>query len=118
MAVETDAQTFAAGQNPQITMRIQNIGTADCTRNIGSDANTVEISSGGVLVWSSDDCQEPGTADLNTLEPDKVATLNVTWDRTASTGGCDNPAEAAPGAYEVVGKNLGVDSEEVSFILE
>jgi hypothetical protein len=121
VVAEPVASSFAAGTDPQITMTIQNTGTAACERNIGGDANSIEISSGGVRVWSSDDCGDPGTQDIQNLEPGKMASVTVTWPRTISAEGCpvpqDQQVEAQPGVYDVVGHNLAVKSKKASFTL-
>ena len=122
VAVEPDADTYPAGTTPEITLTIQNTGSESCTRNIGSDANSIEVSSGGVRVWSSDDCGDEGSPDIETLEPDKIASVTVEWPRTISAEGCPTPPgeqpEAQAGSYNVVGSNMAVDSDEVTFTLE
>lgn len=122
VTVEPDAQEYPAGTIPQITLTIQNTGSESCTRDIGSVANSVEISSGGVRVWSSDDCDDTGSADVQNLDPQKIATVTVPWPRTVSAKGCPVPPgeqpSAQPGFYDVVGKNLAVKSKKVSFSLQ
>lgn len=122
VTVEPDQQAYPAGTIPQITLTIQNTGSESCTRNIGSIANSLEISSGGVRVWSSDDCDDNGSTDVQNLDPQKIATVTVPWPRTVSAEGCPVPpgeqVSAQPGFYDVVGKNLDVKSKKVSFSLQ
>ncbi len=122
VAVEPDSSSYPPGNEPQITLTIQNTGTESCTRNIGSDANSIQVSSGGVRVWSSDDCDTAGSADVQTLDSQAVASVTVPWPRTISAEGCpvqpSDQAAAQPGSYDVVGKNLDVKSEKVAFTLE
>ncbi|MAT61625.1 MAG: hypothetical protein CMH41_08305 [Micrococcales bacterium] len=122
VAVEPDATAYPSGTEPQITLTIQNSGSESCTRNIGSDANSIQVSSGGVRVWSSDDCDTAGTADVQTLDPQAVASVTVPWPRTISAEGCpvqpSDQAAAQPGSYDVIGKNLDVKSDKVAFTLE
>ena len=122
VTVEPDAASYPAGTTPEITLAIQNIGAEACSRDIGADANSIEISSGGVRVWSSDDCEDVGGEDVQELESQAVASVTIPWPRTISGKGCPvPPAEqpaAQPGAYDAVGKNLDVKSSKASFTLE
>lgn len=122
VTVEPDATTYPAGTTPEITLSIQNIGTDACSRDIGADANSIEISSGGVRVWSSDDCEEVGGSDVQELDSQAVASVTIPWPRTISAKDCPvPPAEqpaAQPGSYDAVGKNLDVKSSKATFTLQ
>ncbi len=122
VTVEPDAPTYSVGTTPEITLAIQNIGIEACSRDIGADANSIEISSGGVRVWSSDDCEGVGGADVQELDSQAVASVTIPWPRTISGKGCpvppDKQPEAQPNSYQVVGKNLNVTSAPVEFRLE
>lgn len=119
VAVTTAQSEYPAGVDPKITMSITNEGTLSCERDVGSGANEITVSSGGVRVWSSDDCSSSTDPDVVTLKPGESASVTVDWPRTASEPGCSNtgtPVE--PGAYDAVGRNGKVESSEAAFVLQ
>ncbi|MFN8126191.1 MAG: hypothetical protein U0R64_06770 [Candidatus Nanopelagicales bacterium] len=119
VATTTSEPSYAAGVNPEITMTITNAGSLSCRRDVGSDANEILISSGGVQVWSSDDCSPSSAPDVVTLRPGEKATVTREWDRTASDPSCSGAGEEVPtGAYDAVGRNGKVRSPKAAFTLQ
>jgi hypothetical protein len=117
--VTTSAPSYPSGQNPQISMAIANNGETPCDRDVGSLANAIDVSSGGVRVWSSDDCSTDAKADVVTLDPGQRATVTVDWPRTTSAPGCKgDQTEVDPGFYDALGRNGKVSSKKVSFSLQ
>ncbi len=53
----TDLDTYEAGQNPQLSIRLTNNGSADCTLNVGTSGQSFTIASGSDVWWRSTDCQ-------------------------------------------------------------
>lgn len=119
VTVTPDRQAYPADAEPEIALSIVNTGSFACQRDVGAGANEIVISSGGVQVWSSDDCNSSNEADLQTLEPGTPMVATVPWPRTESASGCstDSPTVAA-GAYEAVGRNGKVESEPAAFTLQ
>lgn len=113
----TDAATYPVGSTPKLTLTITNTGDVTCKRDVGPKANSLEITSGGYHVWSSDDCNASDKSKVTKLQPgDKVAS-SITWDGHLSQKGCPNgkgPAAKA-GRYALTGKNAGVTSSETPF---
>lgn len=119
VTVTSDSQTYPAGVDPKLTMSITNAGTLSCERDVGSAANEIAVSSGGVQVWSSDDCGGTGAPDLVTLKPGEAATVTVDWPRTASEPGCASEGSPVPpGSYDVEGRNGKVRSEPLALSLQ
>lgn len=115
----TDKQTYAAGENPVITMTIQNKSGRDCVRDIGSGANTFTVSSGGHRAWSSDDCDPSQASNPQVLPAGAKAEAKVTWERKLSSPGCAGQAPAAQaGVYQVEGSNGKVVSKQVRITLQ
>jgi len=115
----TDAATYPVGSTPKLTLTITNTGDAACKRDVGPKANSLEITSGGYHVWSSDDCNASDKSKVMKMQPgDKVAS-SITWDGHLSQKGCPNGkgAAAKAGRYALTGKNLGVVSAETPFAL-
>jgi hypothetical protein len=98
----TDKTTYAAGEQPMLSMTITNTGTTACTFSAGSDVQVYVITSGSDQIWSSKDCQTAPVTQVAELQPG-VATASTpfAWDRTrSSTTTCTGarPAVTAGGA--------------------
>jgi len=120
IAVEasTDKQTYQVGAKPVLTMTIQNTSTVPCLRDVGPKANSLEITSGGYHVWSSDDCGAATKSKVITLKPGKKVGTSIEWNGKVTTKGCPNegtPAKA--GRYQVTGKNVKAKSPGTTFLL-
>lgn len=119
VTVTPDKQEYAEGEDPQLAMAIVNTGTTACQRDVGAGANEIVVSSGGVQVWSSDDCSPSTQSVVQTLEPGGQANVTVTWPRVKSAQGCPSPQAAVPaGAYDAVGRNGKVTSQKAAFTLQ
>ena len=98
----TDAASYAAGVQPQLSMSITNSGASACTFDVGTDAQVYLITSGSDQIWSSKDCQTAPAANKQVLQPGKtLSTTPFAWDRTrSSTTTCtgNRPEVTAGGA--------------------
>jgi len=120
IAVEasTDKDTYKVGAKPVLTMTIQNTSAVPCKRDVGPKANSLEITSGGYHVWSSDDCGAGTQSKVITLKPGKKVGTSIEWNGKVTTKGCPTkgtPAKA--GRYQVTGKNLKAKSPASTFLL-
>ncbi len=118
VTASTDAASYPVGATPRLRMRIANSSTVACRRNIGADVNELVITSGATAVWSSDDCNPDGNAQLATLAPGQSYSVSVTWLGRLSAKGC--PASqplAQKGTYKLVGRNGDVASPGAVFVL-
>jgi len=121
----TDAGEYPATIQPQISMKITNLGAAACTINVGTDAQEYRITSGNDAIWNSRDCQTAPTPNEITLEPgvDKAqSTAPFAWDRTrssATTCDTDRPEVAAGGGTYRLTVLLGdiESAEDRAFLL-
>lgn len=117
----TDSSTYRVGQqDPVLTLTITNVGDVACFRDIGSKANELKITSGGYHVWSSDDCATDEQENVTLMEPGQQAVSSITWKSRLSQKGCPDDGKgrkAKAGRYEVVGRNLNVESEGLPFAL-
>ena len=120
----TDQPTYASGQNPQLSIRLTNNGTADCTLNVGTSAQSsrsrAAATRGGGrrtarasrATWSC--CSPPGRRSR--------APRRWSWDRTrSSVGTCadaDRPTAPGGGAsYHLSVEIGGIASTESAQIL-
>ncbi|MFC4137562.1 MULTISPECIES: hypothetical protein [unclassified Microbacterium] len=120
----TDASTYAAGQNPQLSIRLKNTGAKDCTINVGSTTQKFTVSSGSDVWWRSTDCQKDPSDMIVTLKAGQSvdSAQPVVWDRTrSSVNTCgDKNRPKAPGggaSYHVSVSIGGFDSAQSEQIL-
>lgn len=83
----TDADSYEAGVLPQLSIRLTNTGSTDCTMDVGSTTQVFTISSGDDVWWRSTDCQENPSSMLATLAAGATveSATPVAWDRTRSS---------------------------------
>jgi hypothetical protein len=83
----TDAETYAAGVLPNLSISLTNTGATDCTIDVGSSTQVFTVSSGSDVWWRSTDCQENPSSMVATLAAGTtvVSKTPVVWDRTRSS---------------------------------
>jgi len=121
----TDADSYQAGVQPLISMKITNLGTNACTINAGTDAQVYTITSGPDAIWNSVDCQTAPVENPITIEPgvdNAMSTTPFAWDRTRSAADtCDTqrPQVAAGGGTYRLNVSLGdiTSEEDKAFLL-
>ena len=119
VTVKTNAESYPAGQLPTFTLTVENISKTACSRDVGTPALELRVSSGGSKTWSSDDCNPGGDSKQRSLEPGDRYVQSVQWDRGISEVDCPTPQDSAvPGDYQVVARNLEVFSDPVPFVLQ
>ncbi|MDN3497095.1 hypothetical protein QL996_14225 [Planococcus sp. APC 4015] len=120
----TDQDSYGSGQNPQLSIRLTNNGTADCTMNVGTTTQVFTLTSGDDVWWRSTDCQTEPSDMLVLLAAGQSVTsaAPLTWDRTRSAvGSCDAPDRAtAPGggaSYHLAVEIGGISSSQSKQLL-
>lgn len=120
----TDADTYAAGQHPQLSIRLTNEGDVACTLNVGTTTQVFTVTSGDDVWWRSTDCQtEPSDMVVTLAAGQAVASATpIVWDRTrSSVSTCDTGSRpVAPGggaSYHVAVEIGGIPSTESKQIL-
>ncbi len=114
----TDQESYDAGQLPQLSIRLTNSGTKDCTINVGTTSQKFTISSGSDVWWRSTDCQTEPSDMIVTLAAGQTVTsaTPLAWDRTrSSVSSCEDAGRPqAPGggaSYHLSVEIGGVPSE-------
>jgi len=120
----TNADSYAAGELPELSISLTNNGSADCTLDVGSATQTFAVSSGSDVWWRSTDCQENPSSMVVTLAAGQTvpSATPVVWDRTRSNvDTCDQKNRArAPGggaSYHVAVSIGGFDAQTTRQIL-
>ena len=121
----TDQAAYSAGQIPQLSMSVTNVGSKPCSLDAGTAQQVFTISSGSETYWTSTDCQTGGTDQLIELKPGKTITSQtpIVWDRTRSSPStCKStaaPVPAAGASYHLSVSVGGIKSQNSKqFILE
>ena len=83
----TDAESYADGASPKLSISLTNKGTRDCTIDVGSTTQVFTVSSGSDVWWRSTDCQENPSSMIATLTAGStvVSKEPVVWDRPSAT---------------------------------
>ena len=105
LETDTDAETYAVGGTPRITLTVKNTSTKSCRRDLGAGAVELLVFSGADRIWSSDDCSPSKAVALTTLGAGGTQAVVKTWPGTRSKPGCTGTKAAAqPGTYRVVAR--------------
>ncbi|MFD1371291.1 adhesin [Actinoplanes sichuanensis] len=95
------------GASTQIQLKIKNVGTRTCTRDLGASAQEIYIALGAQRVWSSDQCAAVKGNDVQTLAPGAEKVFEVTWNGKQSNQ-CTGSSASGPipgaGAYQLLGR--------------
>jgi hypothetical protein len=102
----TDATSYAADQQPKLSLSLTNTGSKSCTLDAGTATQVYTITSGTEVYWKSTDCQTGPVHTEILLKPGKTVTSSpITWDRTRSDPStCDatrDPVPAAGASYHL-----------------
>lgn len=120
----TDQDTYGAGQNPKLSIRLTNQGADDCSLNVGTTTQAFTIMSGTDTWWRSTDCQSaPSDAIVLLAAGQTVSSVTpLTWDRTRSAvktcADANRPSAPGGGAsYHLSVSIGGVDSTDTKQFL-
>lgn len=102
----TDPATPKAGQTTQMVLKIKNISSRTCSRDVGAGPQELRVARGTEVIWSSDYCQVgKGGSDVRTFGPGVEATFHVSWDGYPVAPGCVRGTAATPaGTYQLVAR--------------
>jgi hypothetical protein len=108
----TDAESYAAGVTPMMSLRITNIGAAACSYNVGTSQQVFQITSGDEVYWTSTDCQQEASDQVIDIQPGTpLNTEPIPWNRTRSSPDTcdqtDKPQVPAGGASYKLGVTVG-----------
>lgn len=103
-----------------IRLKIKNIGSRTCNRDVGADLQELFIKQGAQKIWSSDTCGTAKGSDPRPFTPGFERAYEVAWngkDATKCADGTANGPVPPAGDYQILGR-LGTKlSEPVKFRL-
>ena len=101
-----DVPSYPVGAKPLLKLRIVNVGTVPCTRDLDRKLREIVVlGADGARLWSSNDCYRPEQRDVRVLAPKQALEFSVNWAGRTSKPGCPVDRQTVPaGKYRVVGK--------------
>ena len=88
VAAHTPAKTFKVGDQPELEIRITNIGESPCVANLSDGQIELLVYNGESRVWGSHDCKiQPGDSPT-TLAPRQSARRSIRWTGLSSQPHC------------------------------
>ena len=108
------------GTPVELRLKIKNISTRTCTRDVGADLQEIYLKQGARKVWSSDICGIAKGSQVLSFPPNLEREYNVTWNGHAATR-CAGGAAVGPfpvaGEYQLYGRLGGKVSAPVRLVL-
>jgi len=101
------ASTIKRGTPVTIRLKIKNIGTRTCNRDVGADPQEIYLDQGARKYWSSDTCSNTHGSDVKQFTPGLEREYSVTWNGRQSskcTAGLAAGPAPIPGQYEIRGR--------------
>ncbi len=117
VSILLNKKSVPTGSGLALVMSVKNISKSACTRDLGSGANEVTVTSGPALVWSTDHCNPSTASDVQTIQPGKKWSVNLIWDGNLSAKKCQNLGKATAGAYWAHAQNGDVENSAVRFVI-
>jgi hypothetical protein len=99
--------TAKRGTAVAVRLKIRNIATRSCTRDLGADVQEIYIKQGARVIWSSDKCSPVGQPNVQTLRQGQELEFGVTWNGHMSskcTGGLATGPFPLLGEYQIFGR--------------
>ena len=100
-----------------LSLTIRSLANHDCTRDVGSAEQELQVLLGTKVMWSSDHCGTPHLSDVRTFGPGAAVRFTVRWStfRIAPDDCQVSTTPAEPGQYQVVARLGSRTSEPVLF---
>jgi hypothetical protein len=104
VATDGNKTEYPAGTFVRIYLKIKNVSTRSCSRDVGATQQELRIAQGATKMWSSDDCAAAGGSAIRNLAPgEEFDVADVMWNGRASTN-CQNRPVPEPGTYQLTGR--------------
>jgi hypothetical protein len=103
VAVPDQAVQFR-GAYLKFTLKVKNITTHDCMRDVGPDFQELYLQVAAAKVWSSDKCNAPKGNQVQVLKPNIELSFTNNWDGKATNVNCDGKTVPPAGKYELVAR--------------
>ncbi len=95
------------GATLELSLKIKNIGSRACTRDVGADPQELYIVQGARRYWSSDNCGTVKGSDVRQFAPGAERVYKVTWNGRQSnicTSGAAAGPNPPPGEFQLLAR--------------
>jgi hypothetical protein len=121
LSLVPEQESYGPREHPQFDVYVVSIAKRDCSFNVGPRYLSVVIKSGGITrIWSSANCVTGSGSDFVALSTGVPSVLHFSWNRKASSPGCQASHTAVrPGTYTatVAAPRDRLASQGIVFIL-
>ncbi|MFJ2621386.1 hypothetical protein [Glutamicibacter sp. NPDC087344] len=115
----TDQSSYASGEEPVLTLGIENTSERECEVNVGTSQQEFLISSGSDRIFSTVDCLDNGEDVLLSFAAGQKENAKFTWNRNRSAPGCKAVnVQPLPGTYKFTAAIGEMTSDPATFVLK
>lgn len=119
ISASTDKQSYASGEDPVLTLGIENTSERDCELNVGTSQQEFLISSGSDRIFSTVDCLSNSEDVMLTFAAGQKESAKFTWNRNRSAPGCKAVnVQPLPGTYKFTAAIGDLTSDPATFSLK
>jgi hypothetical protein len=114
---EPEAASVHQGVPVRFMIKIKNVSTRTCVRDLGAQMQELYLQQGNAKQWTSDACVKRGSTgtDVRTFPPNHEFSYWVIWEGKGTAQGCENQPWMAKGTYQLFGRLGTKVSEPVAF---
>jgi hypothetical protein len=110
-----ESTSVRQGYPVKFFIRIKNISTRTCVRDVGAQMQELYLEQGTAKQWSSDACgDQGGTADVRQFPPSHEREYYLVWEGKSTAKGCTAQPLMNTGAYQLRGRLGNKVSEPVT----
>jgi hypothetical protein len=110
-----ESSSVRQGYPVKFFIRIKNISTRTCVRDVGAAAQELYLEQGNAKQWSSDACgDQGGTADVRQFPPGHEREYYQVWEGKSTAQGCTAQPLLKTGSYQLRGRLGNKVSEPVT----
>jgi hypothetical protein len=110
-----ESTTVRQGYPVKFFIRIKNVSTRTCVRDVGAQMQELYLEQGNEKHWSSDACgRQGGTADVRQLQPNLELEYYQVWEGKSTAQGCAAQPLLQVGTYQLRGRLGNKISEPVT----
>lgn len=115
----TDKQSYGAGEDPVLILKLKNTGDVPCTMNVGTTQQEFVVTSGNDRIFSTRDCQQDPEDVKIKLEKGQEENARFTWNRVRSLPECQEiSSKPLPGTYQLKVSLGDNESKPATFVLQ
>ncbi|MBM7796013.1 hypothetical protein [Pseudoglutamicibacter cumminsii] len=119
VSAATDKQSYGAGEDPVLILKLKNTGDVPCTMNVGTTQQEFVVTSGNDRIFSTRDCQQDPEDVKIKLEKGQEENARFTWNRVRSVPECQPiSSKPRPGTYKLKVSLGDNESKPATFVLQ